>query len=103
MENEKIKELKDEELEQVVGGTRAETQEFVNAFLGYAQRSGSMSAGTVSEIKGLSLEEQANIVMAGIAKGGGLASLQFDSKRNSYMIDGGPISHKQLVSFLNSL
>lgn len=100
--NKNINVLMDNELDQVAGGTLAETKSFINSYLNYAKRHGTISQSDINEIKSLPIEAQANVLMAGIAKAGGMASLRVDSKRNQYMVNGQSVSHSQFINFLNT-
>ena len=102
MTSKNINVLMDSELEQVAGGTLAETKQFINSYMNYAKRHGAISQSDINEIKSLPIEAQANVLMASIAKAGGLASLRVDSKRNQYMVNGQYISHSQFINFLDT-
>lgn len=102
MTSKNINVLMDSELEQVAGGTLAETKQFINSYMNYAKRSGAISQGEINVIKALPIEQQADLFMAGIAKQGGLVSLRTGNQRNQYLINGQPVSHSQLINFLDT-
>lgn len=102
MTSKNINVLMDSELEQVAGGTLAETKEFINAYLSFAKRHGDISQCQIDAMKSMPIEDQANLLMASVAKSGGMASLRVDNKRNQYIVDGKYISHSQYVKALNT-
>lgn len=102
MTNKNINALMDSELDQVAGGTLAETKQFIDAYLNWGKRHGAISQSEINAVKALPIEDQANYFMAGIAKQGGLASLRVDGKHNQYMVNGQSVSHSQFINFLNT-
>ena len=102
MTNKNINALMDSELDQVAGGTLAETKQFINSYLNYAKRQGHISQCQIDAMKSMPIEDQANLLMASIAKAGGMASLRVDSKHNKYMVNGQSVSHSQFINFLNT-
>ena len=102
MTNKNINALMDSELDQVAGGTLAETKQFIDAYLNWGKRHGAISQSEINAVKSLPIEKQADYFMAGIAKQGGLASLRVDSKHNQYMVNGQSVSHGDFIHFLNT-
>ena len=102
MTNKNINALMDSELDQVAGGNLAETKQFINAYLKHAKRNGYISQCQIDAMKSMPIEDQANLLMASVAKSGGMASLRVDSKRNQYIVKGQYWSHSQFINFLNT-